>query len=146
MSDLEMETHVWPTPNHTKLMGNKLELIMNLDWVAKKLGSPRPKTVRLRRGDTIPRNVVLKRTHSDQQSHVILPGTRRRGWAGLDEGPDGAQWFAQDYVGLLRKVGEWRVFMVGGNITYVVHTAYLPERECWMYTNVNVFLSLCKLR
>ena len=141
-----METHVWPTPNHAKLMGNKLELIMHLDWVANKLGSPRPKTVRLRRGGPIPRDVVLKRTHSDQQSHVILPRTHSRAWARLDEGPDGAQWFAQDYVGLLRKVGEWRVFMVGGNIIYVVHTAYIPEHKCWMYTNVTEFLSLFKLR
>jgi hypothetical protein len=69
MSLLELETQVWPTPNHIKLV-----LSAHLNWIARKLGSPRPKTVILRKGDPIPKDAVLKRTHSDQHQHVRIPG------------------------------------------------------------------------
>ena len=141
MSLLELETHVWPTPSHVKLMGNKLELIAHLDWIAGKLGSPRPKTVILGKGDPIPNNVVLKRTHSELQKHVLFPGDN---FDDLDNGPDGARWFAQDYVDLLRQVGEWRVVMAAGSIIYVIHTAFVSKY--WKYSNVNAYLSLSEMR
>ena len=65
MSNLEMETLVWPTPNHMKLMGIKLQLIWHMDWIIKKLDLLRPKTVILQRGDIIPHISVLKRMQSN---------------------------------------------------------------------------------
>ena len=146
MTLLELETHVWPTPNHVKLMGNKLQLIPHLDWIAEKLGTPRPTTVILRKGDPVPRDAVLKRTHSDQQEHVRIPGQYEGVWDELDEGPDGAAWFSQDYAHLLRQVGEWRVVMAGGSIIYVLHTVFDSSKEAWRYTDVRGYLSLSELR
>ena len=70
---LEIRMNVWPTPNYLKLMGNKLELIWHLDSIARILGSPRPNTVIWRKGDPMPKNAVLKRTHSDQGIHILMP-------------------------------------------------------------------------
>jgi hypothetical protein len=146
MSLLELETQVWPTPNHVKLMGNKVQLIEHLDWIAEKLGSPRPRTVILKKGDPVPENAVLKRTHSDQHQHVRIPGHYEGVWDELDEGPDGAVWFAQEYADLLRQVGEWRVVMAGGRIIYVLHTKFDPTNKVWGYTNVHGYLSLNEMR
>lgn len=128
MSLLELETHVWPTLNHVKLMGNKLQLIPHLDWIVEKLGSPRPTTVILRKGDPVPQDAVLKRTHSDQQEHVCIPGQYEGVLDELDEGPDGAARFSQDYAHLLCQVGEWRVVMAGGCIIYVLYTVFNSNR------------------
>jgi hypothetical protein len=146
MSVLQMEAQVWPTPNHVKLMGNKLELIKHLDLVARKLETPRPKTFILRKGDLIPKDAVLKRTHSDAHQHVLLPGKYVGMWDELDEDLDGAQWFAQEYVSLLRKVGEWRCIMAGGRIMYVIHTAYDSHTSGWRYMDVREHPSLSELR
>jgi hypothetical protein len=142
---LEAEIPVWPTPIHVKDLANKLSLIRSLDWIAKKMESPRPKTVTLTRGDPIPDNVVLKRTHSDQGQHVLLPGMFN-GWNELDEGSEGGVWFAQDYVDLLHKLGEWRVVMAGGEITYVIHTVYDTVEKTWSYDVVDDYISLKNLR
>ncbi|KAF8815619.1 hypothetical protein BYT27DRAFT_7213050 [Phlegmacium glaucopus] len=127
MNLLELETRVWPTPNHVN-----------------KLGSPRPKTVVLMKGGPIPANTVLKRTHSDGELHVQIPGQHERTWNQLDDGPDGALWFSQEYVALLREVGEWRVVMAGVKIVYIVHTA--SNGGSWSFLDMNRHLSLRELR
>ncbi|KAF8814110.1 hypothetical protein BYT27DRAFT_7250351 [Phlegmacium glaucopus] len=144
MNLLELETRVWPTPNQVDLMANKVSLIKHLDWIAGKLGSPRPKTVVLTKGGPIPANTVLKRTHSDGELHVQIPGQHERTWNQLDDGPDGALWFSQEYVALLREVGEWRVVMAGGKIIYIVHTA--SNGGSWNFLDMNKHLSLRELR
>ncbi|KAF8803061.1 hypothetical protein BYT27DRAFT_7110489 [Phlegmacium glaucopus] len=125
-------------------MANKVSLIKHLDWIAGKLGSPRPKTVVLTKGGPIPANTVLKRTHSDGELHVQIPGQHERTWNQLDDGPDGALWFSQEYVALLREVGEWRVVMAGGKIVYIVHTA--SNGGSWNFLDMNKHLSLRELR
>jgi hypothetical protein len=142
---LEAEITVWPTPIHVKDLAYKVSLIESLDWIAEKMKSPRPKTVTLTRGDPIPDNVVLKRTHSDQNQHVRLPG-KFNGWDELEEGSEGGVWFSQDYVDLLEKLGEWRVIMAGGEITYVIHTVYNTVEETWSYDIVDDYISLRSLR
>ena len=84
--------------------------------------------------------------HSDQQQHVRIPGKYKGVWDELDEGPEGAVWFTQDYTDLLRQVGEWRVIMTGGTIIYVLHTAFNSNAEAWCYTDVHEYLSLSELQ
>lgn len=127
-------------------MGNKLELIRHLDSIARMLGSPRPNTVIWRKGDPLPEKTVLKRTHSDQQLHVLMHREALLKLNTLDDGPDGAQWFAQDYVDLLCKVGEWKVVMAGGSIIYVVHAVYKPKSKNWAYNDIKGYLSLREMR
>jgi glutathione synthase/RimK-type ligase-like ATP-grasp enzyme len=77
-------------------------------------------------GDFDISRVVLKRTHSDMGQHVILPQDGREKYTreyveGHSEIP-GCIWLIQSYVDTLAALGEWRVFIIGGQIVYIVHT------------------------
>lgn len=111
-----------------------------------------PRTVRLEPGQAIPELAVLKRSNSECGAHVILPTApkERRTWAYLNEQSErDTFWMAQEYVPSLDQVGEWRAFVVGGNIISVMHTHKTPEKDWkgdWSGCEVESFLSLDEIR
>jgi hypothetical protein len=141
--------YVWPPLSQVNEIGSKKDLLSNLDAIALTITKTlRPKTKELQYGDDIPVNTVIKRSHSDCGLHVFRPGDAGRNWESfgrLTHVP-GATWFSQTYVPALAKLGEWRVFIIGGEIIYTVHTRYDPEKGVWMWDPVNTYYSLRELR
>ncbi|KIK78106.1 hypothetical protein PAXRUDRAFT_28688 [Paxillus rubicundulus Ve08.2h10] len=138
---------VWPPPKQLEHAGWKLTVISNLTFISKSsVPSYSPSTMRLNPGDLVPENAVLKRSHSDSSTHVIMPSeTRKREWSYLmAQAPGGEFWMAQDYMPYLATFGEWRVFIIGGTIIQVVHT----HRGCnghWHGVQVSSYWSLEEL-
>jgi hypothetical protein len=95
--------------------------------------------------------MVLKRTHSDAAEHVLLPHDKamqpKRNWEYLRSQMDipGCQWMAQTYVETLKKRGEWRVFVIGGQIVYMLHTLRNREKKTWSWDVVRTYYSLEEL-
>jgi hypothetical protein len=149
--EMELDTlrrivHIWPPPNQSK---NKWELIQMLDLVAaRRTYSVRPITRPLQIGDPINDMVVLKRTHSDMGNHVLLPNNLNRNWKYMSRNMEvpGCMWLAQSYVYTLASLGEWRVFLMGGQIVYVVHTVHNPQKGTWTWDVPVNYYSLEELR
>lgn len=106
-----------------------------------------PSTKKLNEDDTIPPFAVLKRSHSDSSTHVIMPSdTKKRNWNHLkSEAPAGEIWLAQEYMPTLFSLGEWRVFVVGGAMIQVVHT-HRNRNGSWSGTMVQSYWSLEELQ
>jgi hypothetical protein len=142
-------TYVWPPFSQINEIGSKRDLLFNLDAIASTITKTlRPKTKHLCYGEDIPANTVIKGSHSNCGLHVFRPGDAGRDWESLDKlthVPD-ATWFLQTYVPALAKLGEWRVFIIGGKITYTVHTRYDQEKGIWTWEPVTAFYSLRELR
>ncbi len=85
------------------------------------MGTQRPRTNTLNRGDVILEGTVLKRTHSDSQNHIILTDSPLHSWPSMEPGPSESTWLSQGYIPALREIGEWRVVIVNETIQYVVH-------------------------
>ena len=100
---------IWPHPVNVNGVGRKDTLVRNLDRISTEMGTQRPRTNTLNRGDVIPEGTVLKRTHSDSQNHVILPDSPLRSWPSMEPGPPESTWLSQGYISALREIGEWRV-------------------------------------
>lgn len=135
---------IWPPPIQVDLSGRKDALIRNLDQISLEMRTLRPQTTTLVRGGPIPEHTVLKRTHSDGQNHVILPQSSHRSWEYMELGPPTAVWISQEYVPLLRTIGEWRVIVVNSMIHYVVHTlpVVVDSQQTWSSKLVREFYSL----
>jgi hypothetical protein len=58
----------------------------------------------------------------------------------------GSLWIAQSYVPELAILGEWRVFVIGGDIVSVVHTVYKEETQIWNWEMVELYYTLDELR
>jgi hypothetical protein len=145
---LKQEVHLWPPQDQVL---NKYQLIKQLDLIAaRRTISARPVTHRLEDIDNIdPTKVVLKRTHSDMCQHVILPGDETKYTKEYLEcclEVPGSFWFAQTFVPMLRELGEWRVFIIGGRIVYVVHTHHNWAKGIWMSETPTTYYSLHGLR
>jgi hypothetical protein len=141
--------YVWPPFSQVNEIGSKKHLLFNLDAIALTITKTlRPKTKELRYGDDIPANAMIKRSHSDCGLHVFRPGDVGRNWETFDKltPVPGATWFSQTYVPALAKLGEWRVFIIGGEITYTVHTRYDPLKGIWTWEPVTAFYLLRELR
>jgi hypothetical protein len=138
---------IWPHPDQVEGIGAKSNLIERLDVIASAVTmSNRPTTTVITKPSDIPKDTVLKRTHSDASSHVILPtANRRRTWDLLSDGPPGSIWLSQTYVPTLRKLGEFRVFLIGGQPTYVMHTECV-KGSMWVATPQLMFLTLNEIR
>ena len=123
---LSRYTYLWPPMDQASTLGSKWQLIENLDIIAHLEGCTRPKSRLLEVGSRIPKDVVLKRTHSESGNHIVLPQDERhkRTWEYMNSHSEvpRCKWFAQTYVPLLKDLGEWRVIVVGGNPIYTVHT------------------------
>jgi hypothetical protein len=139
--------HIWPPLEHLK-QGTKNDLFVNLDVVAmSETSTPRPSWTLLRREEPIPETSVIKRTHSDCGAHVLRPGSMDRNWDYIErETIPGSLWIAQSYVPELAILGEWRVFVIGGDIVSVVHTVYKQKTELWNWEMVEVYYTLEELR
>jgi hypothetical protein len=78
--DIYMSSHVklsrlvymWPPLQQINTIGSKRQLISHLDFTASKTSSLRPKTIILKDGDSIPKDAVIKQSHSDCGHHVLL--------------------------------------------------------------------------
>jgi hypothetical protein len=141
--------YVWPPFTQVNEIGSKKDLLSNLDTIALTITKTlRPKTKTLCHGDNIPDNTVIKRSHSDCGLHVFKPGDTGRNWESFDKLTQvpGATWISQTFIPALAKLGEWRVFIIGGEITCTVHTRYDPEKGIWSYDFVDAFYSLRELR
>lgn len=111
--------------------------------ISHEMETQRPKTLLLQRGDPIPVDKILKRSHSDCGTHVIFPDSKIEiGWDCLEEGPPGSSWMSQDFVPHLRNLGEWRAFIIGGKVLYVIHTRYNIEKSVWTSTVVHDYYTL----
>jgi hypothetical protein len=146
MDRLRRTVLVWPPQNQSM---SKLELTKLLDLAAaNRTSSARPKTRPLKEGEVFKDAMVLKRTHSDMGQHVLLPGDPRREWDYLLSNTEvpGCHWFAQSYVETLAILGEWRVFIVGSQIVYVVHTVRNPTKKTWSWDVVTTYYSIRELR
>ena len=134
---------IWPPIKALRTQGNKWNTLTHLNLIAAENSMYTPLTRALRKGDPIPSGTVLKRIHSDCGLHVILPdaGDQQRSWKHLNDlAPHGETWMSQEYVDSLDKVGEWRVFVIGGQILSVVHTHNKEPR--WGAKAVRSFMTL----
>jgi glutathione synthase/RimK-type ligase-like ATP-grasp enzyme len=139
---------MWPPQEQVQ---TKWDMINKLDFVAaRRTFSARPRTRPLVDGETISDRVVLKRTHSDMGQHVLLPRDKqdRRNWDYLRLSTDvpGCFWLAQTYINTLATLGEWRVFLIAGQIVYTVHTVYNQVKETWTWDVPTTYYSLDELR
>jgi hypothetical protein len=142
-------THVWPPPKQLDSLHSKWTQMQHLLKVAQKvMMTMRPQSRLLSSGDTLPDHIVLKRTHSDTSHHVLLPGNPNRNWTYMQAHSEvpGCQWFGQTYCEALVKLGEWRVFLVGGRHVYTVHTNYKKSSLSWSYDVATRFYTLEELR
>ncbi|KAF9230259.1 hypothetical protein BU15DRAFT_69346 [Melanogaster broomeanus] len=67
----------------------------------------------------------------------------QRSWTHLNANThsDDEQWVLQEYVEMLRTLGEWRCFLVGGHIINIVHT-FEDEDSNWVGQRAWRFMSL----
>jgi hypothetical protein len=146
--NLSRFVYMWPSIRQMNSIASKQQFISHLDIIAAKTSSLRPKTILLKDGDSFPKDAVIKRSHSDCGHHVLLPNNKGRNWESLNQHPKipGAVWMAQTYVPTLQSLGEWRVFIVGGQAVYTVHTKYNEEKSTWFWEPVDDFYSLEELR
>jgi hypothetical protein len=148
MGRLEMKRQTWPPSIQVEHLSRKDVLIAHLDYIAESMGLPRPVTQILKRGEAIPGDKVLKRTHSDCGAMVIIPksGHGSVKWETLHKGPESAIWMSQEFVHTLRALGEWRVVIVGGQSHYIIHSYYNEPKKAWDFVEVTRFLTLEEIR
>ena len=131
------------TPWHPKELAQSLNLIAQ-----ERMNTARPRTRLLVDGEKILNAMVLKRTYSDAGEHVIVPSdTHRHNWDYLRSqlGVPGLQWMAQSFVEQLVRLGEWRVFLIGGNVVYTVHTLKKWEWNTWFWDMTHTYYTLEEL-
>ena len=149
---LSNSVRFWPPQHHADNICSKWKLVQNLDMIAAtRTFSARPKTRLLHDGEMLSDKMVMKRTHSDAGEHVLIPHDKntqeKRNWEYLRSQLNipRSQWMGQTYVELLAKRGEWRVFVIGGQIVYTVHTIRNPEKRTWAWDVVRTYYSLDEL-
>ena len=142
--------HIWPHQDHVNTIASKWELSQSLDIIAQeRTNTARPRTRLVVDGERIVNAMVLKRTHSDAGEHVIIPSdVYKRNWDYLRGQLDvrGSQWMVQSFVEHLPKLGEWRVFLVGGKVVYTVHTLKNQDRKTWYWDVAHTYYTLEELR
>jgi hypothetical protein len=141
--------YIWPPAHHVNSLGSKQRLIHHLDVIAGQTSSLRPQSKILKDGDPIPKDAVIKRTHSDCGDHVIMPtDLGDRNWDNLNDNLHipGSVWIAQALVPTLRKLGEWKVILIGGQPLYTVHAKYNDVKATWCWEPVDSFYSLDEFR
>jgi hypothetical protein len=149
IEQLQSIVYIWPPPQHVERMGSKMPLMKNLDFIAATVtNTKRPVTRILDVNQQIPDSIVIKRTHSDSGNHVLFPGNPliNREYLLSQLNIPGAVWFGQSYIPTLRHLGEWRVFIIGGQIIDIAHTRIHHETGCWKWERATRFWSLEELR
>lgn len=148
VAQLCCHTLVWPPIRLSRIAASKWPTLCHLQTIARLRGEYMPTTICLKKGQDIPHNMVLKRSHSECCEHVILPTASRHcvTWERLNsETGNDEFWMAQEYVQSLDKIGEWRVFIIGGNVISVMHT-YKSSNDRWHGEVAGSFLTLDEIR
>lgn len=164
---LSSEVSFWPPIPQVQMAGYKQDTITLLDGIATTHSWKRPCTRVIHDGELIPTNGVLKRTHSDCGSHVLLPEesvphdavdavprkmelSARRTWDSINDLTTSMDqsWICQDYIPTLLKLGEWRFFIVGEQIVNVVHTLKdtASDSDAWSGRPVVSFYTKAEIR
>lgn len=162
---LENKVTIWPPTPEVQMAAHKQQTIAFLDEIATAHGWKRPQTRVIHDGEPIPINGVLKRSHSDCGSHVLLPvesvphdaadaAQRKkklaaaRTWDRIKELTTSIDqsWMCQDYIPTLLKLGEWRFFLMGEQIINVVHTVKNTHNDFWTGESVASFYTKSEIR
>ncbi|KAG9311951.1 hypothetical protein JVU11DRAFT_7214 [Chiua virens] len=139
---------MWPPTKQLERAGFKFHLLVDLTLINDRQHAIRPATCLLPLNSPIPDDTVLKRSHSDCGAHVIMPGdAKRRTWSYLrSQTPGNELWLSQEYVDTLSRLGEWRAFLLGGEIIHVVHTYRDRSKGEWHGREVLSYWSLEELK
>ena len=144
VAQLASHTQFWPPTKLTRRAADKWTTLCHLQIIAQNTRRYTPRAALLVPGEVIPPDAVLKRSHSECGTHVLLPSAKPelRTWEHLtSNATDGTFWMMQEYVPSLEWLGEWRVLVVGGKIIAVMHTIKLRNGE-WVGRPVHAFRSL----
>jgi hypothetical protein len=145
---------IWPPPKQLEWLGKKAPESGMLATIAQQLQRPHPMTSVLDldqlTDDTVPVDTVLKRGNSDCGHHVLFPSEGRRRKVSVANlrrmSPFGEVWLSQEFVPTLQSVGEWRVFVINGNIIHTIHTSKVDVAQGWGAQQVMSFWSLKEIR
>jgi hypothetical protein len=129
MRSLSEVLPVWPPVREQTDAVRKCILVRKLDDIAEQTQRKRPYSCQLTATNPPTdgwkkRLWVLKRERSSCAEHVMLPNVETP----LNEETratrllDRYQWLVQEYMPLLKEVGEWRVVVIEGRVEYVVFT------------------------
>ena len=129
MRSLSEVLPVWPPVREQTDAVRKCILVRKLDDIAEQTQRKRPYSCQLTATNPptdkwTQQLLVLKRERSSCAEHVMLPNVETP----LDEDTratcllDPYPWLVQEYMPLLREVGEWRVIVIQGRVEYVVFT------------------------
>ena len=129
MEHLSNAIPVWPPVREQSDAVRKCRLTENLDKIARHSKHPRPRSHPLTAQkpsatELETRNWVLKRERSCCAEHVKLPTDTKSLTGKIRQELLQSRyiWLAQEYMPLLRRIGEWRVVVVGGRVEHVVFT------------------------
>lgn len=154
MALLARDRVVWPDPMEAERYGGKLELINNLDTIARQVTrTARPVTKHLRYGDPIPgQDWVMKRGHSSHGNHVYLPNRAedrlKRDWNYIRREVDHDRrfatefWFKQTFNPILLEAGELRTFYAGGVMQDTIRTIPIENLSSTRGQNFDVELKV----
>lgn len=160
LSELEKDLFIWPPVREMFRAGKKFTLVEDLDKIALKITkTARPKTKLLDATCKLPltsdqRPHILKREQSESSNHYLSP------FHVLQlKGPDVAQmakgpirWLWQDYVPYLLTMGEWRMFIIGGQPLLAIWTikkiqgADLGIDQQWEDADMTGYYSLSEIK
>jgi hypothetical protein len=56
------------------------------------------------------------------------------------------KWMLQDYVKHLRRIGEWRVYMLNGEPLHAICTTYAEGQDRWEFDYAYAFMTLEEMR
>ncbi|KAI9567211.1 hypothetical protein HD554DRAFT_1008650 [Boletus coccyginus] len=101
IDQLTSMTQFWPPIELARLSASKWKTSCHLQMIAKIRGLYAPATRVLTPGEDIPPSTVLKRSHSNRGSHIVLPaaGACNRTWDHLNaQISEDTVWMAQEYV------------------------------------------------
>lgn len=159
MGTISKEIPVWP-PIEEMIASTKWAVIQHLDHIAENItNTVRPKTKILQIPVALPlENVVIKRERSDTCRHCLFPQhIKNMSAKKLNEylnknSIDDCYWLHQEFVPLLRQFGEWRVYFIGGQLSFTLLTEVTPkgvfsirQGDCWTLEELTCDLYLIYL-
>ena len=158
---------ILPSPKGCDKHGQKVEFTQELDHIARRMCTARPKSREWFIGTDLPAGHVLKREYSDAGRHVYIPhqpsstetdiaAEKKRVQRFLaktreDEELENFRWLAQEHVPTLAAVGELRFMCIDGEPVRVVITGkhqpgHREAGKIWCMEGIATMLSLNDLR